>query len=356
MTTRQRILERNLLSERKKTLRALAISVLIHLLIIILFALLITFRPEIPPPKEEPPVELTMIEPPKPVEPPKPSYVDTSSSETADKPNEKAQFESDRDTRAASTEAPTGLAAVPTQQGEKAPGLEFQNRDYTSGKPTRPAPPPSPPTQASQAPSQAQPPQPTATPQPTPVATPPPQPTATPRPTAQLALLEPPQPRNTPKLSPPQPKQNQPDENQRPPTPQTPPQPPSAPGYQPQTRITRIEGNISNRGRSSVAANATPLGRYKKMLSDAVGSRWYYYVNQSMSLLTPGTVHLTFVVRSDGKVEKVRVISNSSNESFASCSVGAIMDAEIPPIPKELIPMLDGNHVEIDYSFTILTN
>lgn len=351
-------MERELLQERKKTVRAFIVSVLVHLLIILLIGVLIAFRPEVQPPEEEAPVELTMIEAPKPTppaEPPKPSYIDTSAAVPAEKPTENAPFESDRDTRAASALPATGQAPVPTQQGEETPGLEFQNRNYTSGKPSQPAPPPAPPTQPTQpaAQSKEQP-----TPQPTPQPTSTPLPKATPRPTAQLALLEPPKPQESPRPTP-EKKPDQPKTDQKPPapqTPQTPPAPPSAPGYQPQTRITRIQGNISNRGRSSVAANATPLGRYKKMLSDAIGSRWYYYVNESMSLLTPGTLKLSFVVRADGKVEKVRVLSNSSNESFASCSVGAIMEAEIPPIPAELIPMLEGNRIEIEYSFTILSN
>jgi len=349
---RKKLVERELLEERKKTARAFVVSVIIHLLIILLIGLLIAFRPEVQPPEEDAPVELTMIEAPKPTpaEPPKPSYIDTSAAVPADKPTENAPFESDRDTVASSSMPATGQAPVPTQQGEETPGLEFQNRDYSSGKPSQPAPPPAPQTQPAQPATQ---PKEQLTPQPTPQPTSTPLPRATPRPTAQLALLDPPKPQESPRPTPEKPTPDQPKQDQ---TPQAPPAPPSAPGYQPQTRITRIQGNISNRGRSSVAANATPLGRYKKMLSDAIGSRWYYYVNQSMSLLTPGTLKLTFVVNADGKAGKVRVLNNSSNESFASCCVGAIMEAEIPPIPKELVPMLEGNQIEIEYSFTILSN
>ena len=131
---------------------------------------------------------------------------------------------------------------------------------------------------------------------------------------------------------------------------------PSAPGFQPQTRITRIHGNISNRGRSSVEALGTPLGRYKKMMSDAIGSRWYYYVNDQIGLLNVGSLTVSFIVEKSGKVTNVKVESNTSNESFAACSVQAIMDAEIPPIPDELSPMLEGGRIQIDYTFTILGN
>lgn len=328
-------------NERRRTLVALGISILAHLVIILLVAFLLGFR--LPPPmpeEEEPVVELT-IEPPPPVPAKdKPQYVDTNPAQAVEKPPENAPFESDNNTVAASELPAQGNAPVPTMEGKETQGLEMENRDYVAGIKPQQAAPPSVPTR----PTETTPPQPT--PQPT-AAQASPSPMSTPRQTSQLALLEPPKPRETPRPTP---------EQQRPPQPESRPVPPSAPGYQPQTRVTRIQGNISNRGRASVAAQATPMGRYKKMLADAIGSRWYYYVNEQMGLINVGTLEVSFVVKADGKVEKVRVVSNTSNESFASCSVRAIMEAEIPPIPKELAPMLEGNRIEIDYTFTILSN
>ena len=103
-------------------------------------------------------------------------------------------------------------------------------------------------------------------------------------------------------------------------------------------------------------AAATPLGRYKKMVSDAIGSRWYYYVNDQIGLLNIGTVEIRFIVSSNGKVGGVKVLSNTSNESFASVSVNSIIEAEIPPIPDEVAKLLVNGRLEIDYTFTILSN
>ena len=114
-----------------------------------------------------------------------------------------------------------------------------------------------------------------------------------------------------------------------------------------------IRGNISNRGRSSVAAEATPLGRYRKAVSDAIGSRWYYYVDDRMSLLSIGTVDVTFRVNANGKVSGLRVLHSNSNESLTDCSVRSIMDAKLPPIPPDVAATLQGGTLEIDYSFTI---
>jgi TonB family protein len=316
---------------RRKALAALAASLAIHLLAIVSATFVLANRSRaLAPPAEETPVELTLVAPPEPQPKQKPSYVETNEAQRADKPPEDSAFESDKDTRAASPLPATGDAPVPTQEGRENPALAFENKEYTAGpqpRPSNPAPQPRVEAAAEPQPEKAQ-------------------PMMTPRPSTQLALLEPPKPKSPPRPQTAKAVQQQPQEAQ----------PAQPPGYQPQTRITRIRGNISNRGPSAVSATATPLGRYKKMLSDAIGSRWYYYVTEQMGLLNVGTVEVRFVVRASGKVERVQVLRNSSNESFASCTVRAIMEAEIPPIPKELVPMLESGRIEIEYSFTILSN
>jgi TonB family protein len=319
---------------RRKTLGALIISLLIHLVLILLVTSALTFRPPLFVARpDEAPVELTIVDAPQSKEKDEPSYVETSEAQRTEKPPEDAAFESDKDTQAASPLPSTGEAPVPTQDGHENPSLSFENKEYTAGPQARPSTPAVLPQEA------AAPPEPKAEPTV--------EPKPTPKPDTEVALLEPPRPKTEPRPQATKAAQRQQQQEQHVSQP---------PGYQPQTRITRIRGNISNRGRSAVGATATPLGRYKKMLSDAIGSRWYYYVSDRIALLNVGTVEIRFVVRESGKVEKVQVLRNSSNESFAACSVRAIMEAEIPPIPRELVPMLESGRIEIDYSFTILSN
>lgn len=329
--------------EQKKIVAAVVASILIHIFLVFTIAFFLFFQPPtVAPKEEEPPLEFTIIDPPEP-EPVKstPTYVDSSASTEQEKPNENTPFESDKNTRAASALPASGNAPLPSTEGREDTSLELRNQEYTAGRQPQPASPPAPPPQPPQSVQRD---------------TPREDSQPTPRHTTQLALLEPPKSREVPKPAPETQQKPQDQQQPQPPAPTTPPSAPSAPGYQPQTRVTRIRGNISNRGRASIAANATPLGRYKKMLADAIGSRWYYYVNNQMGLLAVGTVDLKFVVRADGKAEKIEVVRNSSNESFAACSVSAIVEAEIPPIPKELLPMLQGGKIEIEYSFTILSN
>jgi TonB family protein len=131
------------------------------------------------------------------------------------------------------------------------------------------------------------------------------------------------------------------------------PQRQSAPqtAYRQEQRITRMQGNINNRGRSSIAALGTPQGRFEKAVQDAIGSRWYYYVRERSDLINIGTVQIKFYVRSNGKVEDVKVLRNSSNETLASTSLQSIIEANIPPMPDELSPLLSGDRMEFTMSF-----
>ena len=275
-----------------------------------------------------------------------------------DKAPENAPFQSDQNSKASSELPPDGLLAIPSQQGVVQPAMELQTQRYTAGEkrasqagkpapaqPPSPATPPVPPspqkptTQATPQPS----PETKATPQATPSPTP-----KLPTPPNSLKLLEPPAPK---------PKQDSPT---TPPSPASPPSAPNQPGasgankgYQPETRQTVIRGNISNRGRSSVATEATPIGRYKKSVADAIGSRWYYLVEHDMSLLSIGTVQVAFTVNQDGRVTGKRVMSSTSNSSaLQSCSLEAV-GSKFPPIPPDVAQTLQNGSLEIDYSFTI---
>ena len=71
--------------------------------------------------------------------------------------------------------------------------------------------------------------------------------------------------------------------------------------YQPEEEETRVQGSISNLGsKPGVDAISTPLGRYRKTIADAIGSRWYFYIKQKMDLITVGSVHIKFYIDEQG--------------------------------------------------------
>lgn len=353
--------------KRKRFPFYLALSCLIHASLIILLAILFARKFVTQNAEKSPPPEVTLEI--TPLEKKDRPFIEAK--EVSAKVPENAPFQSDQNTKAASELPPDGSLALPSQQGVAQVALELRNQKHTAGEkpasqagsPAQPQP-PSQPSLPSPAAPQTAPQKPAPTPQPS--ATP--QPTATPQPSAtppsptppnNLKLLD------APKMQPPsqKPPPTQPAAPASPPSPAQPPSPPvtsgtsgtsgTTKGYQPETRQTVIRGNISNRGRSSVAAEATPIGRYKKAVADAIGSRWYYYVGDRMGLLSIGTVDVSFKVSPTGKVTGLKVLRSNSNESLTDCSVRSIMDAKLPPIPPDVAATLQNGCLEIDYSFTI---
>ncbi len=178
-------------------------------------------------------------------------------------------------------------------------------------------------------------PEPETKPTPKPTATPEPKPTplATARPTP--AHLPTPTPQDTQAKAPTRPqsvivaaklefKNNQ-------------PRPVPNPGYSPQMRRTKVNGTNLPEGEDGVDSVATPLGRYRKAVSSAVGSRWNYYIQQRMSLLQTGKITVTFTLDSRGKVRSFRVEENTSNPAHASLIEQCVREAEFDPPPPEAL-------------------
>src|SRR5215469_8837432 len=394
------------MSDRKKIILAIVGSLVLHLIIILGSSRVIALWPaaSLSPQKEDQsPPQLTMLDTPPPEEQKEDKqerqYLRTNDDQKTDQKPVDSMFESDKDTAAASEQPAKGDAPIPTQEGKEAPDIGFKNESFSLADRGQAF--STDPGQQDTAPQKeekqeevkpVETPTPAATPKPeakpSPAPTPPPaartevaqadkEPTATPAPTPevvpsdqQFAMLRPPpaqSPAPTPAATPtveqptptpvPTPEEVFPTDEQlamlRPtPTPRPTrvrqaermPQRQSAPqtAYRQEQRITRMQGNINNRGRSSIAALGTPQGRFEKAVQDAIGSRWYFYVRERSDLINIGTVQIKFYVRPDGKVEDVKVLRNSSNETLASTSLQSIIEANIPPMPDELAPLLSG--------------
>lgn len=339
------------MTDRQKILVAMVVSLAVHLVIAVLFAawtwlaperavarpalenLEVTLLPTAPEPEPTPTPAPEIAEAPETAPSPRALIpLDTSGMETVEQAPENAIFDSDRNTIAASELPATGDKPLPTQEGRAdRPGVSFETKNVSLGEPDRP---PGGEKAATPAPT----PEPVAaTSEPTPEPTPPPPgalvfssptpiPVATPIPpkSKELALLD--------------------------------TRPQNRPGYSAQTEKTRIEGGISNRGRAGVNSIATPLGRYRKAVGDAIGSIWYRYINARMSLLSTGSVKVTFEVAPNGTVENVRVHPKPTNSALEMVSIQSVWEARLPPLPPDLVPTLDQGRLEIDYTFTLYPN
>ena len=318
-------------SKKQVTVAVLA-SILFHLILLIFFSFWMELRASqvpIKPVIDDKPVELTILPDPQisvaPTPPPERETIRSDQFQEAATPPPDASFDSDKDTAAGGQSPGNGPKNMPNVNGRIQGDLTLQDQDVVlSGK-----------LNSSSAPADTQK---TPTPQPTPTAKSEatPQPTATPEPSIEDVLAL----------------------GRATPTPAAPalptPQPPDGGGqYQPQTRATRIEGSLSNRGRPSVATRGTPLGRYLRQVENAIGSRWYFYIKRDAAFVAPGAIRIMFTIDRSGKVGNLRVLANTSNESFASTCTQSIMDAEFPPIPDDVASTLYTQRLELPFTFTI---
>jgi len=307
-------------------------------------------------PVDDKPVELTIVDllsTPPPRVAKDPPYLETApTKESVEKPKEQT-FESNANSIAASKLPATGDAPLPTQDGKDRPVVNLETHDYslpTDGSKPQPEP------QSTVAPESKPPPAstpPKPKPSEAPVSTPTAAPILTPEP-EQLAMLKstPPPPINAPDETEPSP-----EVAASAPTAAPRPKPElAASNYQTQKQETRITGRLSNRGPSSVNAVGTPLGKYQKAVSDAIGSRWYYYMNKKMDLVSIGTAHIQAEVDAQGRVQNLRVVSNNANEAFANICLQSFQEARIPPIPPDLIATLPEGRMNVDFSFTAYAN
>lgn len=322
-----RVVFANRRAARRRTWWALLASLLVHGTAVLVIAWFYVAQTAPPPPPLVEEIEITIIPPPPASQPP--MFVDTAAPEAS--PQEDAVFQADRDTAAASPDEAAGSEALPTRDGTEQPFLELEEQQLALARPDE-APP---------APELPQ--------------TPPAPPVPPEMETARQEAEEPP-PREPEEegllaLAAPQTEPRERREQPQPPAP-----PPARPAFQRQTRPTRLSGSVSNRGRAAVASMATPLGRYRKVISDAIGSSWYHHIGPRMDIFSYGTVSVVFIIDKNGKVRRPRVTSNTSNESFEIVTLESILAADIPPIPPDILPTLDGGQIEIDYTFSIITN
>ncbi|HEX8309942.1 MAG TPA: hypothetical protein VF614_01415, partial [Chthoniobacteraceae bacterium] len=123
--------------------------------------------------------------------------------------------------------------------------------------------------------------------------------------------------------------------------------------YQEHQEQTRIEGSITNKGAAGVAAVKTPLGVYQKQLSQSVGSRWHYYRQKRADLISLGETKVSYSITPEGKITNVKVVLNTSNQTFAELCAQSVREAEIPLPPPDVITMMKDGRLEGVFSFVL---
>ena len=306
-------------------------------------------------------------------------------------------FFSSRNMRAASTAEPDpdGDPNLVSQEGYDLPMLSLNAIDFRDGledstqlreartdtvgpesPPEAPAPTTPPDVIADRPPEPAAPPEPAstaATPAPPPMPAPAAAPSETPAArdtepaevTANPDAPAPPRPPSPPPApvirdTPPEPEVRRAEIADRPPSPRRPREPakpappPSLPAPQRRDPVnlsgkarveqvrTKSRGAIAERGpEASVDAEATPEGRYAKIIHDRVGLVWNRKMATIRGLTGVGTVEVEFDIDTQGRISNVQLVDpGKANPILEDVCLSSIIAAKLPPPPEEMLDQM----------------
>jgi len=127
----------------------------------------------------------------------------------------------------------------------------------------------------------------------------------------------------------------------------------SPPGYIPESRTKKLMGTLDSRNKASFDTKQTPTGKYMAQVTSAVEKRWHFYVDRKREFVTFGSLRVRFSVDRDGNARNLKVLSGDANAIITDFTLSSILEAKIPPIPEELLDLLENEQIEITYNVVI---
>ncbi|MEM6910191.1 MAG: hypothetical protein AAF555_01295 [Verrucomicrobiota bacterium] len=112
-------------------------------------------------------------------------------------------------------------------------------------------------------------------------------------------------------------------------------------------RKMEIRGQLAEFGRPALNTKDTPLGRYSKAVYDAIAREWHPRVRSRLDFGTSGFLAVTFTIQPDGRVTGLRKVKQTVNAIMTDITFEAILRAEVPPIPEEVLAWLEGEPMEV---------
>jgi len=130
---------------------------------------------------------------------------------------------------------------------------------------------------------------------------------------------------------------------------------PEKDSFSPLTRAGSVKGTVANKGDDALDLERTPFGGYVGHVFSALEKKWQVYRLLKKDAVTIGSMSVRFFVNKNGRVEDLKITSDPGNADprFRELALRAIKDAELPPIPAELLPTLEAERVRVDYEFVI---
>ncbi len=124
--------------------------------------------------------------------------------------------------------------------------------------------------------------------------------------------------------------------------------------FSPERHRNRMSGTLDSLGRtSSFDVERTPLGEYKKLVNRAVERRWHLLKEQYATFISFGSLKLSFDVDRSGKVSNLRILHDDANHTVTTFSQQAVLTADIPPMPAEIVELMGDQKLEVTYKIII---
>jgi hypothetical protein len=128
----------------------------------------------------------------------------------------------------------------------------------------------------------------------------------------------------------------------------TPPEQPSAPWSLQQPQKQRTVVVIK-----PVTPTSTPLGQYRKILNDAVGSHWDRHMAEHPLGMALGTIDVSFWVDPSGRIKDAKITRNSTSSEVSAACLQSILETTLPPIPEKVASLLPPKGLASEIRFTL---
>jgi len=124
--------------------------------------------------------------------------------------------------------------------------------------------------------------------------------------------------------------------------------------HSPHTRASKKDGSIDRiADANAVAAMETIRGKYMTQVNQLIGRRWNQKKQENADFVEFGNLKVRFYVNKKGKVEGAYFVKSEANSIMQDFTLDSILNAKLPPIPKEIFDLLKKERLQFTYDFII---
>ncbi len=125
------------------------------------------------------------------------------------------------------------------------------------------------------------------------------------------------------------------------------------PTFQSESRKADLAGGADREGDATFNAENTAIGRYRKQVDTAIERVWQAKMLESQQFMGWARISVQFTINRFGQPEDLKVTKAKANAILTNQTLAAIMEAEIPEMPKQVQAHLDGGNMPCFFNFRV---